>query len=229
MNRWLSLLFFLLLPASSISAQTPEHVILCGGPALRKWEDLRIKNEQHDRWWANFIRASTLRMAELRRAYGKEAKLVWIVYRPGYVTRGREDGKPYVTWIQQNATKRNCELVWVNSGPETIRAINARSRGSIATFDYYGHSNKHCFLLDYGNGIMAVSQAWLHENDLNKIRRSVFAKGALCQSYGCHTGESMSGIWLSTIGNTLIGARGKTDYVPVGQGHPPAVIGKWIR
>lgn len=228
MKRWF-VLIALLLFAPLAPAQTPEHVILCGGPALRKWENLRVSNEQHDRWWANFIRASTLRMAEIRRAYGKEAKLVWIVYRPGYVTRGKADGKPYTKWIQDNATKRNCELVWINSGPECIRAINARPSRSIATFDFFGHSNRHCFLLDYGNQIMAVSQAWLHENDLRRINRSVFSPKALCQSYGCHTGESMSSVWHKAIGIPLIGARGKTDYIPVGQGHLPVVMGKWVR
>ena len=27
--------------------------------------------DQHDRWWANFVRASTLRMVEIRKAYGE--------------------------------------------------------------------------------------------------------------------------------------------------------------
>ena len=225
------LLFLMLafLTAESAVAQTPEHVILCGGPALRRWEDLRIKPEQHDRWWANFVRASTLRMAEIRRAYGKQAKLVWIVYRPGYVTRGREDGKPYTKWIQMQADKRNCELVWVDTGSQAINAINARPSRSIITFDFFGHSNKHCFLLDYGNEIMAVSRQWIHEKDLGRLRRGAFNKNAVCQSYGCHTGESMSAYWRAATGVKLIGARGKTDYVVVGQGQLPVVIGSWVR
>lgn len=215
--------------AATVVAPAEEHVILCGGPTLRKWENLRIPSERHDQWWANFIRASTLRMAEVRRAYGKEAKLVWIVYRPGYTLRGNEDGKPYTRWIQDNATKRNCELVWVDSGPGAIRALNARPSRSIRTFDYFGHSNRHCFLLDYGSTIMAASQAWIHEDDLRKIRGSIFARNAICQSYGCHTGESMSSYWNRTMGTRLIGANGKTDYAVVGQGRLPTVSGSWVR
>lgn len=228
MRLWL-LLLTAILGTSSLQAQAPEHVILCGGPALRKWEDLRTKTEQHDRWWANFVRASTLRMAEIRRAYGPEAKLVWLVYRPGYVTRGREDGKPYTKWIAENAAKRNCELVWIDTGEQAIRAINNRPSKSILTFDYFGHSNRHCFLIDYGNEIIAVSRQWVHENDLRRLKRSVFHPNAVCQSYGCHTGESMSAYWYKATGVKLIGARGKTDYVVVGQGNLPAVIGSWVR
>ena len=223
----------LLILALGISAQAanpvPEHVIVCGGPALRKWENLRIENERHDNWWANFIRASTIRIDEIRRAYGPGAKIVWIVYRPGYVTRGREDGKPYTRWIQENATKRNTTLVWVDTGGATIRALNSRPSQSVVSFDYFGHSNRYCFMLDYGNTIMAVSKAWIHESDLRRIRRSIFARSAHCQSYGCHTGESMSSEWKRALGVPLIGAKGKTDYAVVGQGILPTVSGSWSR
>lgn len=219
------LLLFLLSLAAPLSAQ--QHVILCGGPALRKWENYRVENERHDRWWANFIRASTMRMDELRRAYGPNATIRWIVYKPGYVTRGREDGKPYTTWITEQATKRNADLFWINSGAGAIRAINGSSK--IVTFDFFGHSNRYCFMLDYGNEVMAVSDAWIHQDDLRKIRRGAFAKNALCKSWGCHTGESMSQVWRSAIGNTLIGAKGKTNYEALSFGRMPSVSGRWIR
>ncbi len=76
-----------------------EHLIVTGGPTLRKWENLRVEADQHDRWWANFVRASTVRMAEIRKAYGSDAAIVWMVYQPSYQTRGREDGKPYLDGI----------------------------------------------------------------------------------------------------------------------------------
>ncbi|MGJ8696478.1 MAG: hypothetical protein ACSHYF_09180 [Verrucomicrobiaceae bacterium] len=221
--------YFLLLLTFAAPASADEHVILCGGPALRKWENLRVEKDRHDKWWANFVRASTMRMDQLRRAYGKDARVTWIVYRPGYIQRGREDSKPYTTWITEQATKRNAKLIWFNSGDQAIAAINSRPKRSIVTFDFFGHSNKHCFLLDYGSDIMAVSQAWIHENDLRKIRSSVFSRNALCQSYGCHTGESMSQIWHSHIGVKLIGARGKTDYSALSFGKLPTVNGSWIR
>jgi hypothetical protein len=136
-----------------------DHVIVAGGPALRKWEDLRVTKDQHDRWWGNFVRGSTLRMAEIRKAYGRDAPLVWMVFQPGYQTRGREDGKPYTTWITEQAAKRRATLIWFSTGGEFIRALNSRPRGSIETFDFFGHSNRYAFMFDYGNDIMAASTA----------------------------------------------------------------------
>ncbi|MCU0794536.1 MAG: hypothetical protein MUF31_01230 [Akkermansiaceae bacterium] len=222
-------LFLLLLLAVLAPTLRAEHVIVTGGPALRKWENLRVPEDQHDRWWANFIRASTLRMVEIRKAYGPTASIVWMVHRPGYRTRASEDGQPYTNWIADLARKRAVTLRWTDSGNDLINAINSRPRGAIQTFDYFGHSNKHCFMLDYGNDIMAASTAWLHENEISRINRAVFASNAYCKSWGCHTGESMSKIWKSKLGVALEGAVGPTDYRVVGQGLMPVVKGRWAR
>lgn len=206
-----------------------EHVIVCGGPALRAWEDYRTEEDRHDRWWANFVRASTLRMAEIRLTYGKEAPLVWLVYKPGYEARGHEDNKPYTTWIAEQATKRNATLIWFNSSSDYISKINSRPHKSVVTYDYFGHSNKSTFMFDYGSEIMAVSTAWLHENDVSKLNSSIFAKDAICKSWGCHTGASMSAVWKKKLGLPLIGAKGKTLYTMVGQGEMPTGHGGWTR
>ena len=39
----------------------------------------------------------------------------------------------------------------------------------------------------------------------------------------------MSKIWKRKLGVSLEGAVGKTDYVVVGQGQMPAIIGRWSR
>lgn len=206
-----------------------DHVIVSGGPSLKRWESYRVPEDQHDRWWANFIRGGTMRMDEIRQAYGKNAPIVWIVYRPGYDMRGREDKQNYISMINQQASKRGASIVWINTGADLIEALNSRGRGSIQTFDYFGHSNKHCFCLDYGTEIIATCTQWLHESELGQIRSSVFARNAYCKSWGCHTGESMSAIWKSKLGVPLEGARGKTDYRSLSQGKFPAVTGGWVR
>lgn len=170
-----------------------------------------------------------MRMDEIRRDYGAQAAITWMVYRPAYDLRGREDRKNYLDMIQAQANKRSASLVWINSGSDLIRALNTMKRHSIITFDYFGHSNKHCFCLDYGAEIIATSTQWLHERDLGRIKSSVFHRHAHCRSWGCHTGESMSAVWKSKLGITLEGARGKTDYRSLSQGKFPAVSGGWVR
>jgi hypothetical protein len=224
-KRLLTILLLLLMHSFSLA----DHVIVSGGPSLNRWEHYRTANDQHDKWWANFIRGGTMRMDEIRKVYGSSAKLVWIVYRPSYEMRGREDGKNYISMIQLQATKRNATLIWINSGPDLIRALNNRPRGSVQTFDYFGHSNKHCFCLDYGAEIIAVCTQWLHESELGRIKSSIFADKAYCKSWGCHSGESMSARWKAALGVPLEGARGKTDYRALAQGKFPAVSGGWAR
>lgn len=218
----LTLLLVLLAPLAEAN-----HVILTGGPALRKWEDLRVPADRHDRWWANFVRASTLRMVEIRKAYGPNAPIVWVVYRDGYRSRSGEDAKPYTTWIAELAAKRNVTLRWFDSKEGLISTLNGLPRGSVQTFDFFGHSNKYAFMLDYGNDIMAASTVWLHQDDLGRINRGIFSKNAYCKSWGCHTAESMSKVWKRQLGVPLEGAHGPTDYTVVGQGVLPVVKGRW--
>jgi len=204
-----------------------DHVIVTGGPTLRRWENYRVIEDQHDRWWANFIRASTLRIDGIRKEFGPAVPVVWFVYQPSYQSRGREDGKPYTTWIAELAAKRKVKLVWFDSSGKFIQTINARPRASIDSFEFFGHSNRYAFLFDYGNRIMAVSTDWLHERDLPRLKSSVFARKAFCKSWGCHTGESMSVAWKHALGVPLIGACGATSYTNVGHGKLPETRAKW--
>ncbi len=205
------------------------EIVIAGGVALRSWESNRAPDEVHDRWWANFIRASTLHFA-LRKHEKPDADILWIVYRPSYLTRQAEDGKPYTTWIAEHAVKYKVRLVWVDSSQEAIRAINnAPRRGKKVTrLTYYGHSNAHAFMLDYSNSLCGASRAWIHENDLGTlIRRDIFAPDAVAYSYGCHTGESMSQKWKAALGIPLWGNTKKTRYQSLMEGKLPEGTGEW--
>jgi hypothetical protein len=198
----------------SASAQAQEHIIVSGGPALRRWEDLRATGLQHDRWWGNFIAPASNRIRDLRHKQ-PGLTITWLVYRDAYERRTAEDGKPYVQWIQEKEAKFGIKIVWFRTGDDVIRYINSgksRGRTKISGFEYYGHSNKYCFMFDYSSDIYGVSSSWLHQADLKKIRSGAFAKGAYCQSWGCHTAEAMSAVWKKATGVPMIGAKGKTDY-----------------
>lgn len=212
-----------------------EYMILVGGPALRQWENLRVTHQQHDRWWANFLAAANVRSRQLISQGVPPSSITWVVYRKGYASRAREEGKPLTSWVQELAAKRGVNLIWFDNQEMLIHHFNrGNNRGShkIVSFDFFGHSNKHCFMFDYSSEVSGASAAWLHEKDLKKISRSAFHRQAFCKSWGCHTGESMTAKWKRSLGVPLYGALGKTDYVPTGSGQLPALstaAGEWAR
>jgi hypothetical protein len=196
------------------AADRGEYVIVSGGPALRKWENLRRPGEQHDRWWGNFIRPARMRIQEIQ-AQDPGAIITWLVYRKAFVTRGAEDKRALTELVTSVRDKFRVRLVWFSSGNDIIAYLNngqPRGRLPVSDFEFFGHSNKFCFMFDYSNAIYGCSEACLHENDLGKIRNGVFTRDAFCKSWGCHTGESMSKAWRKATGVPMIGAYGKTDY-----------------
>lgn len=204
------------------------EVILTGGVALKTWENLRGP-ARHDNWWANFVRASTVRMS-LARKENPATKFVWVVYRPAYITRGKEEGKDYISMIRDLAKKYNAKLVFVDTADQAYAAINNAPIGGerITSFYYFGHSNAHAFMLDYSNSIIGSSKQWLHEKELaSKLKKSAFAPNAKCYSFGCYTGQSMSGKWREALGMPMLGNTASTRYQPVGDGRMPEGAGKW--
>ena len=225
----LLLLFGALAPASAAPV-TPEYVILVGGPSLMKWEKYK-GNAAHDFWWANFVRAGRIRTEQLREKYGPDAKITWLVYKKGYVDRGAQEGKDLISFINSVGEKFNCRIIYFDKGDEVINYLNngqPRDQVKVAFFEFFGHSNKACFMFDYSSGLDSASKSWLHESELVKIKRSTFTRDANVRSWGCHTGESMSKKWRVAVGNRMWGAVGKTQYMT----HELPVLsspnGKWV-
>ena len=216
------------------AASPTEYVICSGGPSLFRWENLRIEDHRHDRWWGNFVRTARIRMQQLRAAPGGDSlDITWLVYRDAYVKRGAEEGRSLIDLIHSVRDAYNVNLVWFNSGQDVIDYLNRgrdRRHHKLSGFEYYGHSNKYAFMFDYSCDIAGASSAYLHENHLDQLRRGLFTKNAHVQSYGCHTGESMSKLWKKATGTTMVGAVGKTDYSLSWQGTLPHINkGYWKR
>jgi hypothetical protein len=103
-----------------------------------------------------------------------------------------------------------------------------RSQIKVAGFEFFGHSNRACFMFDYSNVVDSSSKSWLHESDLTKIDRRVFAKGVLVKSWGCHTGEEMSKYWKRATGTPMWGALGKTQFMNEELPILSSPGGKWV-
>ncbi len=201
-----------------------EFVIISGGPSLARWEGLRP--DPHDRYWGNFVRAARIRMDSIRRAHGDAAQITWLVYRRGYIDREAEEKVPCIANIMSVRDKYRVALIWIDSGDDIVRYINngrPRNQVKICNLEYFGHSNRDCWMLDYSCEISGASRSFLHEDYLGPIRSGAFSKNAYCKSWGCHTAESMSARWKKATGLTLVGAMGKTDYSPISFGNLPGL------
>jgi hypothetical protein len=212
----LRLLLALFAASITSAVADTEYIVVSGGPAVRTFEDLRKPQEQHDRWWGNFIRTARVRMQEIHKTAPAGTHITWLVYRDGYVRRGASERQP-LTQNVESVPKAYpfIKLVWFRSTDELIRYINggmSRWSTKISGFEYFGHSNKFSFMFDYSSDVYANSVCWLHQADLGRISDSAFAKNAYCKSWGCHTAESMSREWKRRTGVWMIGAQGKTDY-----------------
>lgn len=211
MIRVLAFLFLATCLTSHAAIQR-EYIIVSGGPSLLEWE--KFKAEPHDRWWGNFIRSARVRIQEIQKET-PGALITWLVHRASYARRAARQEKDGISNIESVRDKFGINLVWFSTGDDVINYLNAgRPRGQvkIANFEYYGHSNRACFMFDYSNEIDSGSKSWLHEDDLHKLRRGIFTRDAFVKSWGCHTGESMSALWRTATGKRMIGAIGKTDY-----------------
>ncbi len=216
---------------ASAQAEEKEYIILSGGPSLIQWE--KYKAQPHDLWWMNFIRAARLRIEELHAQHGRDAKITWLVYSEGYRTRAARQGEGDLMGnIISVRDAFGVKLIFFDRTQEVIDYINngqPRDRVKIANFEYFGHSNRACFMFDYSNNIDSASKVFLHEDSLGKLNRSAFARDAFAKSWGCHTGESMSQKFARATGVKMWGAIGKTHYQTHEMPKLSTAGGRWVR
>lgn len=219
-----------LFSATAGAAANREHVIISGGVSLHVWE--KWKAQPHDGWWMNFIRAARIRIQEIQ-AQDPEAQITWLVFKPSYITRIRqENGNDLIGHINSVRDTYHVKLIYFDRTQQLIDYLNSgQPRGTvkIANLEYFGHSNKACFMFDYSNNIDSASKVWLHEDELKQIRRGIFTKDAFVKSWGCHTGESMSRKWRAATGVSMIGAVGKTQYQTEALPILSSTNGRWTK
>jgi hypothetical protein len=227
-----SALVFFLFALVSVSAQAieKEYVILSGSVSLIRWE--KFKAQPHDGWWLNFIRAARLRIEELINLGVAPQDITWLVYAKGYRTRSEQEQKDLIPDILSVRDKYGVKLILFDETSQVIDYLNngrPRDQVKIANFEYFGHSNRACFMFDYSNEVDSASKVWLHEDELKKIRRGIFSSDAFVKSWGCHTGESMSKKFAQATGVKMWGATGKTQYQTEALPILSTPGGRWVR
>ena len=218
MKRLLPLLLCFFCATAMAQTKVPpgEYIIVVGGPSLHEWE--KYKAQPHDHWWANFVHAARVRTEQLRAELGPDRLITWLVYGQGYKDRAIQEKQDLIGNINSVRDKYHLHLIYFRNGSDVVNYINNGDSGhprrelKIAGFEYFGHSNKACFMFDYSNVLDSASKSWLHESELVKLDRRAFAHGAFVKSWGCHTGESMSKKWKAATGVPMWGAIGKTDF-----------------
>jgi hypothetical protein len=218
MRRFFAPLLLLLVLALTAQAAAPvsggEYILLVGGPSLKQWE--QYKAQPHDHWWANFLHAARIRVEQLRSQLGPNQQITMLVYKQGYLDRAQQEKQDLISYINSVGEKYNINLIYFQNGSDVINYLNtgkARNQVKVTGFEYFGHSNKACFMFDYSSNIDSACKSWLHEGELHKINGNIFARGAYIKSWGCHTGEQMSDYWRRATGTRMIGAVGKTQYM----------------
>lgn len=212
------------------SAQSREAIVLTGGPALRFME--HGKAASHDMYWFNFVDASVIWLKKIKEESKPGELVTWLVYRPAYQSRSQELGIDLIPQLQAKASQAGVNLLFFDNTGQLINYLNKgqdRDKVKIASFDYFGHSNKACFLFDYSCKIDTMSIAFLHVKDLRRIHDNVFTHDAVCKSWGCHSGELYSKQWKSHFDIGMIGAIGKTDFSHGGLPVLSNSDGKWAQ
>jgi len=195
-------------------APNQEYVLLSGGPSLMLWE--KWKNPPHDLWWLNFIRAAEIRIQELESQGVPASQITWFVYQPSYERRASQENKNLTSEIAALGHTLGVKLKFFRRSQEVIGYLNSgkpREQIKIADLEYFGHSNKACWMFDYSNQVDSASKVWIHEDDFSQIAPGIFARKAFVKSWGCHTGESMSQKFRHATRVKMWGATGRTQYM----------------
>ena len=199
----------------SLPLQAHDVVLISGGPALRSFE--KFKKASHDKYWGNFIDSALTRAEELKKDLKPGDEIVWLVFRPSYTSRTAEDQSEYLKLIEERGAKIGLSPTYFDNKTQLftlLRRDGSKEKPKISRLEYFGHSNKKCWMFDYSNRVDggALEPLVVHVDDLDKISGSSFTSNAECVSYGCHSGEEFSQRWRMIVGRPMVGAVGKTDY-----------------
>ena len=137
------------LPRLSPALQAQEIILLSGGPAVRSFEKFKINS--HDKYWGNFIDSALQRAKDLQAEAKTTDKIVWLVFRPSYLSRGREDNQDYLKIIEERGKLVGVSPIYFDNKNQLLtllRRDGSKDKPKISRLEYFGHSNKKCWMFD---------------------------------------------------------------------------------
>ena len=175
------LLFCLLAIPFPVSAG--EVLAICGGPALRKWDDLRAQEERCVLPPLAFVRAALFNQSQ---GVKNGDAVTLLVYRDGLVRRSAEDREPWTARAQDLVERAEAKLIWVTSSSQVLSYL--KLRGPFRQIDFYGYATPQALLLDYECRISRGSSSWLAAGSFaGSIAGSLVPNGSV-KFYPAYTG-----------------------------------------
>src|SRR5580704_15933985 len=99
------------------TAASGEFIVITGGVSLWIWE--KWKASPHDNWWMNFVRASRIRIEQIQQQV-PGAQVTWLVYRPAYIARSKQDNNELLSHIESVRDAFHVKLVFFDRPSEVI-------------------------------------------------------------------------------------------------------------
>src|SRR5438067_11940646 len=107
---------------SAANVPQGEWIVVVGGVSMHQWE--QYKTQPHDHWWANFVHAARIRTEQLRAELSENAMITWLVYKPGYVARAKQDGADLIANINSVRDAYHLNLIYFVKGGAVINYLN---------------------------------------------------------------------------------------------------------
>lgn len=121
--------------------------------------------------------------------------------------------------MRDSSVRNGFELIIIRKADQLTPTLNTAQNGQIKLLEYFGHSNKNDFLLEYSSDKPGQStDCWgKKKDDIAGVNREIFVTGGEANLYGCNLGEDgglaqeMKNKWgLKTIASDY-----KTDFTTI--------------
>lgn len=169
----------------SSKAGANDGLVICGGPALKKWDDLRPTHERCLLPPRCFVNAAAYDAGKL--SSQKDANVTFLVYRDSFLRRSLDEKVTYTQEIEVFIAKhKNLKLVWFRSGQELSNYLS-----SITPVDfvyYYGYATPNVLVFDYESEISRGSTAWLSIDAFFQAAKGALKEKGVCQLFPAFTG-----------------------------------------